>query len=69
MEEDPRLIVCAECQEFIGILAWVNDRYWLQVGSAQFAYTHGRCKICKRIWTFDSEDFRLKRIIERVVMR
>jgi hypothetical protein len=69
MDDEPKICMCVVCQEFLGILIWVNDRYWLQIGSAQFSYTHGRCKHCKRLWTFDSEDFRLNRMIERVVKR
>jgi len=62
---DDLKLQCA-CGVTIGQLIWVENHVWLRLETGDAQYFHGRCRICQKIVHFDSRDYQLARLIERV---
>ena len=57
---------CSACGVIIGQLIWVENHVWLHLETGDAQYFHGRCGTCQKIVHFDSRDYQLARLIERV---
>jgi len=45
---------CPECHAVIGRLVKVGTEVWLQTGTVEVRFLHGRCASCKRLYHFDA---------------
>lgn len=59
-------LICNHCNEELGTLIDVNGETWVRFKTIESRHLRGRCKNCKRLFSFDSNDMRLKRLIERI---
>jgi DNA-directed RNA polymerase subunit RPC12/RpoP len=57
---------CSECGSEIGQLIRVRQRVWLRLGVSDVAYVHGVCGVCRKLFHFDSRDYRLHELIYRI---
>jgi len=45
---------CQECHAVIGKLVTVGTEAWLQIGTVEVRFLHGRCTTCKHFYHFDA---------------
>ena len=45
---------CQECHAVIGKLVQVGTEVWLQTGTVEVRFLHGRCTTCKHFYHFDA---------------
>lgn len=64
MDEKDIIFECSTCHRQIGVLVWINDRYWLHKDGDDLEYSHARCSTCKKLWHWDSNEMRLKRLVQ-----